>query len=567
MRLAFIVYSNYMREQMNTSNTYLSEIERGPSAGFSQRILWVAAAAVLSALSQPNELFLYGNWLAGLVCLVPLYFALTNTKKSGEASVLGAVFGALHHALTSYWLFFYKDFAFWTLGTTTIAYAVVYGAAIMYGWFMLQHSGSMKPIVFALAWAAFEYAKSTGFLGYPWGLLPYSFTAVPIMLQTADIWGVYGISAFLALSSAACAEMISSLQVRQRSRGNYRWVAVAVGYGLVLLAYGAWAVAHPWPVRSTVRLLLAQQNTDPWISGENAALESNIELARKALDLNRQSGGRKPDLMVFSETSLRRPFTEFRSWFEKNPPTSPLIPFLQQEDIPLLTGLPVVKDWNTYEASNSVGLISPTGVLLETYAKMHPVPFAEAIPFWEFKWFRSFVQNVIGLESGWVMGDKPVLFKLTLQNRGSVCTDIHVLPSVQFASPICFEDAFAGLSRDFIIRGADLLINLTNDSWSRTMSAQIQHYAVARFRAIESRKTLVRSTNSGVTCVVGADGKNIAELEQFKADSIIVDVPIYAVPMTFYIRFGDWFALLSASFSALVFIWGIRTEKLKKRIL
>lgn len=559
----FIVYSDYMRDQMSISKIHYSEIKSMQAASFLLRMLWTATAAMLSALAQPNELFLYGNWLAGLVCLVPLYFALTNTKHAKEAFVLGAVFGALHHSLTSYWLFFYKDFAFWTLGTTTIAYAAVYGAAIMYGWFMLKHSGNKKPIVFAFAWAAFEYAKSTGFLGYPWGLLPYSFTAVPLMLQTADIWGVYGISAFLAFSSAACAEMIDSLFIKQQKIGSLKWGALALGYGIVLLAYGVWTFAHPLPVRSTIRLLLVQQNTDPWISGENAALESNIELAQKALNLNKQRGGQKPDLMVFSETSLRRPFTEFRTWFEKNPPASPLIPFLKQEDIPLLTGLPVVKDWNTFEASNSVGLILPNGVLLETYAKMHPVPFAEAIPFWEFKWFRTFVQKVIGLESGWVMGDKPVLFTLTLQNRGSVCTDIHVLPSVRFASPICFEDAFAGLVRNFFILGADLLINLTNDSWSRTMSAQIQHYAVARFRAIEGRKALVRSTNSGVTCVVGADGRNISELEQFKADSIIVDVPIYTAPMTFYTRFGDWFALLSASFSVLVFVWGIWIEKLK----
>ncbi len=268
----------------------------------------------------------------------------------------------------------------------------------------------------------------------------------------------------------------------------------------------------------------------------------------------------KPDLIVFSEMSLQRPFAEYHAWFENNPPSLPLLSFLKQTDIPLLTGLPVVTNWSTYEASNSVGLIYPSGNIGMTYAKMHPVPFAEAIPFWDISWFRAFVQKVIGLESGWVMGTKPVVFSLDLQNRGAVCTDIHTLPSIKFSAPICFEDAFDELCRDFFLRGADLLINLTNDSWSRTRSAQVQHYAVACFRAIESRRTLVRSTNSGVTCVVGADGRNIIELPQFVADSTIVDVPVYRTTMTLFMRLGDWFAWFCAVFTGAMFLWSIMQE-------
>jgi apolipoprotein N-acyltransferase len=258
--------------------------------------------------------------------------------------------------------------------------------------------------------------------------------------------------------------------------------------------------------------------------------------------------------------SLQRPLKGFESWFEKNPPHAPLLPTLERWNLPLLTGLPEIKDWNTYAWSNAVGLIYPNGTMGKTYAKMHPVPFAEAIPFWEFSWFRDFMKNVIGLESGWVMGNDPVLFSLDLQNRGAICSDIHALPKVRFAAPICFEDAFAELCRNFILEGADVLINLTNDSWSRTTSAQIQHYAVARFRAIESRKTLVRSTNSGVTCVIGANGKSIIELSPFVAESAIVDVPLYSAKPTTYMRFGDWFAWLCAAFVGTMFAWSIWRE-------
>ena len=123
--------------------------------------------------------------------------------------------------------------------------------------------------------------------------------------------------------------------------------------------------------------------------------------------------------------------------------------------------------------------------------KSIPSPFAEAIPLWEYEWFRKFMREVIGLESGWVMGSDITVFSLPLRSPGSG------VRSIEFSTPICFEDAFADLCRQYFLKGADLLINLTNDSWSTKKSAQIQHWAIARFRAIENRRTLVRSTNSG----------------------------------------------------------------------
>ncbi|HAL93565.1 MAG TPA: apolipoprotein N-acyltransferase [Rectinema sp.] len=538
------------------------------STPFWIRLLWAFLAALFAALAQPNELFLYGNWFFGLFCLVPLYMALVDTEKLEEASLIGALFGALYHALTSYWLFFYKNFAFWTLGTTTIAYAVIYGVALMYGCFFLHHTDGCRPLAFALAWAALEFAKSTGFLGYPWGLLAYSFTGLPIMLQTADLWGVYGISAFLALCSSATSELILQ-KTRKMSplKSCFRWPTIAGTWAIILLLYGALTISRPIPIRATLRLLLCQQNTDPWISGENEALYANIKVAKEALKSIQEEKGAMPDLIVFSETSLRRPYKDFQSWFEHNPPEEPLLPFLRNANIPLLTGLPVVWNWDTNEASNSVGIIYPTGKIGETYAKIHPVPFAEAIPFWEFSWFRSFIQNVIGLESGWVMGNEEVIFALSPKNRDDGMNGMNTLPTIRFATPICFEDAFSELCRDFIHRGADLLINLTNDSWSRTKSAQIQHYAVARLRAIETRRALVRSTNSGVTCVIGSDGRNIAELPQFINASMVVDVPIYESRFTFYLNFGDWFAWVCADFVGLLFIWAILDTKRKNYVI
>jgi len=502
-------------------------------------------SALLCALSLPNEIFLAGLWPLGFISLIPFYCALRRADSPRSAAIVGAVFGGAHHAMTSYWLFFYKGFAFWTIGTTTIAYAVVYAAIGLLGSFLMRsETKAYRPFVFALGWAVLEFIKSSGFLGYPWGLVPYSLTSIPVFLQIADITGVYGLSFILALSSAVISELFTSRKrkygacIERQSvsptlaKNTVAFTALLVALSLV---YGIVAMKSEIPVKAVLRAILVQQNTDPWISGESAALESNISLAGKAYAENAAAGGNRADLIVFSETSLRRPFAEYRSWFEDHPKTDPLLPMLAATGSYLLTGAPVVLDWDSYSATNSVLLISPQGELVKSYAKIHPVPFAEAIPLWEYEWFRKFMRDVIGLDSGWTMGSDLTVFSLAV--KGS--------QNVNFSTPICFEDAFSDLCRQYFLKGADLLINLTNDSWSTKKSAQIQHWAIARFRAIENRRTLVRSTNSGVSCVIDPWGKMLFEMPQFQAFSATVDIPVYKPEkITIYTAFGDWFALL-----------------------
>jgi apolipoprotein N-acyltransferase len=158
------------------------------------------------------------------------------------------------------------------------------------------------------------------------------------------------------------------------------------------------------------------------------------------------------------------------------------------------------------------------------------------------------MQKVVGLDSGWTMGKDYIVFDLPTKSG-----------NIRFGAPICFEDAFADVCRNFNLGGADLLINLTNISWSKTQSAEIQHWAAARFRAIEARKTLVRSTNGGVSCVVDPYGATLDALPLFKAASEFVEVPVYRQAMpTLYMSWGDWFAraalLLSAGLSIILMI-------------
>lgn len=511
------------------------------------------------ALALPNEAFRFGCGFLGFLAIVPLYVLLLESPSYGSSALLVGVFGALQHAFSSYWLWFFKDFRFWTLGSTTLAYGVIYAVLGLYLRLFALKTGKARPLAFALLWVVFEYTKSTGFLGYPWGLIPYSLTNCLPLLQIADLTGVYGISFVLALSNAVVAELLmaaSSCKPRgladpgspMRIEDTFspftpRLVLGYAGIALLLTggmaAYGYIRMSRPVTQVGTLKAVLVQQNLDPWDVGEETVLATNVALARKALSDYASAAARsaepmkKPDIILFSETTLQRPYADFRNFYSQRPKNDPLIHFIRDTGTWLFTGSPIVLDWDTMDATNSVILIDPSARQVADYAKVHPVPFAEAIPFWNLPAFKNFIQKVVGLDSGWVMGTKYTIFELPTDNG-----------IVRFGAPICFEDAFSEVCREYFARGADILINLTNDSWSKTVSAEIQHWAAARFRSIEFRRTLVRSTNGGLSCVVGPFGELREELPLFETTSKVVDIPICreAGP-TAYARYGDWFAL------------------------
>jgi len=541
-------------------------------------------SALLLAMAVPNELAPYGNVLAGFLCLAPYFLVLRKTRSYRDAAFLGFIFGSLSHAVSSYWLYYFKDFAIWTIGSTSIAYGFLHMfVAGFLRWASVTplevlfwkgplrqswgHEGSdpgnrllalqtdfsvLRPFVLALGWTAWEWAKSIGFLGYPWGLVAYGLNNYPRMIQIVDALGVYGLSFVLALASALLAELGPLLAHRGAAlkAGLFAWGRPALVWLCIFIwfaGYGMYRLANPTPTVDRLPLLLIQHNADSWMGGELTALETAVRLSREGMEhYEKETGFAKPALIVWSETVLRRPFADYLGYYKRNPKLDPLVPFLAEQNVPLLTGAPVVLNWETYDATNSVIFINPDSSISYSYAKRHPVPFAEAIPFWEYKWMRDFMATVVGVDGTWTMGTEATV--MTVQN--------HEGKRIHFGTPICFEDAFADVCRDFFKNGADLLINLTNDSWSQTVSSETQHLVAARFRTIENRRVLVRSTNGGITAVIDAEGRILQSLPPFTQKYLATVVPVQkGTAFTTYYLLGDWFAaLVTLIFFSLIFV-------------
>ena len=194
---------------------------------------------------------------------------------------------------------------------------------------------------------------------------------------------------------------------------------------------------------------------------------------------------------------------------------------------PFLIG---VVDWKRdphgqWLASNSAVLLDPNGRRIFTYDKIHLVPFGEYVPL---RRYLAFAGRLTADIADFTPG-----------------TSYHVahLPDGTFGVFICYEAIFPAEVRQFTDAGAQLLITISNDGWFGRSSAPTQHLMMARVRAVENRRWMLRDTNNGFTVAVDPYGRIVARLAPDIRGQL--DAPYdYRTDMTLYARFGDWFAWL-----------------------
>ncbi len=517
-------------------------------------------SAISFSIALPNEILHYGNAPLGFIALSPFFIALSLSPSLKFSSLLGIIFGITSSFLTNYWLMFFQQFSIWTLGGVIVGYTLYNSilAPIITG--SIRYRPEYRIFIITTIWAIYEYLKSSGFLGYPWGLISYPTNTILPLIQIVDITGIWGLSFLIALSNATISEIVLSIKSSnhiKRQNLNCQVLFTILLFSLTLLygflKLGDMSNQNPEKTsqdshntnHKTFSLLLVQQNTNPWESerGKESILV-NEKLSKSGIKEAKYT----PDLIVWSESSLTYPPVGYGKFFEKFPEENPFIPFIRKIDTNFLVGGPVLLPpirGMELRAMNSTILFNSRGRVVRYYGKQHPVPFAESIPFWNVSWVRELFRKLIGIENVWVMGNQYTIFTIDLKAGGKL----------KFATPICFEDAFPYLNRNFIKKGAEVLINLTNDSWSRTVSAETQHFVAAKFRAIENRRYLVRSTTSGVTGVVAPGGRIVKTLPLFKAGYMNIKLKIPAKqPITIYTRFGDYFPIILIIFYLLFLI-------------
>ncbi len=565
-------------------------------------------SGILTSLAIPNEMLHFGSVAFGMTALIPLYFAAKEAKSYKNAAALFALDAFTTHLLSSFWLANFKDFAIFTLGASAIGTACIGARAgcLFFAPFktpkiisqrknlrkmtsiqvarLSPENINFRVFYFACTRVVYEWAKSTGFLAYPWGTLSMSAFRAKLLTQSADIFGVYGISFLFAFISGTLAETIMSLrhekEIAKKEIRHCQLCAITLLACFVI--YGAFRLGQNRKVLKTLNAVLVQQNRDPWADRDDSgSIRTSIKLTEKGIEEFAEEGT-KPDIVVWSEAVLHSAFPNSYIKYSVRPKERPLIPFIKESGVPFLIGGSFTLDKKKNKHANSALMFDKEGIFRGYYGKTHLVPFAEVIPGVEHPLVSTFMKKVVRISNGWFPGNEFTLFELEAnaeEDKGNPPSKIIDLSQdaasaqkppertkVRISTPICFEDAFPDICGPFHKLGTEVFLNITDDSWSKTASAEYQHFVVAAFRAIEYRTVLVRSTNSGFTAVVDPYGRILDSLPLFEEAYLCARIPIYQWQETVYSRYTNWFVHLILIFMAFVCVRAaLRTKKESRR--
>ncbi len=436
------------------------------------------------------------HWLAA-VALTPLLVAVARTPVAWQRFVIGWAAGTFYWFFLCSWIQFVLEvhggMGRWGGWASFALFAVLKGLHLaVFSWLagILMNGPFAVPAVAAL-WTGLERTHAT--FGFTWLDLGNAGIAMSLPLRLAPLVGVYGLSFVFAMLSAALAWVIL-----RRPR-----MQLAALFALPLL----WLLpAIPENMKATEEALLVQPNVDPEI-------EWTPELQdRTERDLVSLSDAAAARLVIWPE--LPAPL-----YYYSDPDFRREANSIAARHGYFLFG--TVAFTADHSPLNSAVLLGPDGGEIGHYDKIDLVPFGEYVPP-----VFSFVNRVTHEVGDFVPGET-----------------IKVLPAGQqkLGVFICYEAAFPDLVRQFAAAGANVLVNLSNDGYFGHTEARAQHLLIARMRAVENRRYLIRSTNDGLSAVVDPAGKIVQSIPPFRQlDAIIRYGTVSGV--TFYARHGDWFA-------------------------
>ena len=527
-------------------------------------VLVLLASAFVLAASFPG--FLTDDGIAPLVfvALIPVFMVIRNTTWRC-VWFHGFLFGLVYYFFFNYWL---KGFH----ALAIVIAPVIKGGEMLLLFLALKAIDEAFPkkgyILKGAVWAAYAYLAENWFAGYPYGNIVYALYPYPVLYQTADITGIWGIICLMVFPQAAAADYLYPWVMGKR--GSFRlwlksnlipliiWALLSVAsiiYGIFSLAY--WEDRTP---SSTMRVACVQHNHDSWKGGYNTYRSNFNNLKRYTTE----SLVTDPDLVIWSETAFVPSVAwhttydaEGTVWEDIHDLTIDFVEYAESIGVPLLTGNPksVIadpslppydEDGNKNSVEYNTVILFQDGEIKGEYIKQHLVPFTEHFPYekqlpWLYNLLKAMDYN------WWIPGTEPTVFELN---------------GVHFSTPICYEDAFGVLNAEYVASGAEVIINMTNDNWSKKPSAEWQHAEIAAFRSVETRKAMVRGTNSGITCLIVPTGEIQDPMKPFSMGTHTYEVPVYSQSdygNTFYVEHIDLFAKIAigVSIAALAY-WIIR---------
>jgi len=472
------------------------------------------------------------------VAFVPLFWAIDQASTTRRAVFYGWSMGVAAHLIGFYWLVYtisaFGGFPYVASVAVFLAYAALQALQMALFALLLRVGGFGPLAIFpAVFWVPLEFLFP---LLFPWHVAN-SQIAFSWVVQSADLVGPYGVSFVVIWVNAALYRALRS-KLEQRPLAWLPLAYAALGV-IVSIAYGVERLAAVDQEMAGARKLpvaAVQGDVDIDMKWNPVLAQKNLETHRS---LTAQQSGAAA-LVIWPESAIEAMIPD-------------ALPALPAELMPVL---PSDRTFFIFGAKSFSGRLGSAGGkafntafftdaggrILARYHKQVLLAFGEYLPFAKI----LALLPAMPLADGFTPGDGPVAFYLS---RG-----------VRVAPLICYEDLMPDLARRFVSEArANVLVNLTNDAWYGRSVGPWQHLWLAQFRAIETRRSLLRVTNTGVTSLVNAKGELVRSMPLFTPAVMNSEVEILNGE-TYYVRFGDWFAWGLTGLSLAILLFRLRRK-------
>ncbi len=469
-------------------------------------------------------------WPLLFVALVPLLVAIRKgpVKKAG---LYGFSSGIVHFLFLLYWIVIVLGRyggLHWSISVLALVLLALYMSsyffifAVFAGYIFSAFPAGVVLWLLPILWVGLDWARGVLFTGLPWMDLGYGLFERTTLIQIADLVGHHGVTWMIVFTNTFLVILLTGKKTVVTIILLILSFGLVFGSGVIYSKQRIEEIANAFSGQNIkkTRVGIVQGNIDQsikWsVSLQKETVDNYLSLSRTLLS------DKTVDLLVWPETAL--PFY---------PQNSDHMHFLQtmtsEYDVALLTGAPwyEILDPKARKVAffNSALLLNPAGDFGGKYYKSHLVPFGEYVPLKKLLPFLAPIVEAVGdFSSGKI--EQPLLWR-----------------DARIGILICFESVFPEISRKWVLSGANMLVNLTNDAWYGRSSAPHHSLAMSVFRAVETRRSLVRSANTGISAFINPLGRVEFRSELFKSYGFSTDVVLYE-EITFWVRYGYLFGPL-----------------------
>ncbi|MCM5661663.1 apolipoprotein N-acyltransferase [Galbibacter mesophilus] len=523
-------------------------------------ILLAILSGLLLALAWPT----YGIPILAFIGFVPLLLAEKQIRESELKRKGAKVFFTSYlafiiwNSITTWWIWYSTPFGmFFALAVNSLLMTIIFS---LYHFVAKRLPAKIHLIFLPAIWMAFEKFHLNWDFSWPWLSLGNVFSEYTTWIQWYEYTGTFGGALWIWIINIGVYKTIIKYQQTKNRNVLTKGIARNVLLVAIPVIVSLFLLHNYKEAEEKAQVTLLQPNIDPYSEKYNI---SNLQMTKDLIDLAKSDVTSGTNYVIAPETAIAKgaPIDKFDNSMEKKMLQNFVLQFPNMQ---FITGVDFYRHYrDKKQPSATANYYGPNGwfdfynaavqinqnKVSEKYVKSKLVVGVENFP------FKSFLEPLLGdvmLDLGGT-----VAMRATQKERG-----VFTSNNQQFvAAPIiCYESIYGEFVTGYVKNGANFLAIITNDAWWDNTQGHKQHLSYARLRAIETRKSVARSANTGISAFINEKGEVEKTLAYNQKGALSGEISINSKE-TFYVKYGDFIARISVLFAGMILLYAIARKK------